>query len=1106
MNGRLLLALTSLALVAAPQAARANGGSLTVQTAVAAPIAASNAGCTAEPRSIIYGTANYDSSRALTYVSEGIPGPGYYLAANAPSSLDLVPALLAGARSDLCLGFTLPPDLEESAIRTYDNQFADRLQDPVTPWDDTAAAHVAPANTGDPAPAGDDPQRVQLDLPAGEGLDLADQTTCAAGQFGASSYLMPTCPAGSQIGDALLRLSVWLGGPATRHLPLPGAKAYLLEHGPDEVARIGVAARPLSTLAPVKLTFRVTLLPSGRLRAIADALPRNLYASSAVQSDGSLASSATAKPTYLESVALRLWGAKADHPTLATDLAATTTDCSAPATGAASVQTYGGTSSALDATGLAAAGCSSLDYAPTASLTLDDPRPAVPTGATVALELGAGATVAGRLPVRTSSASVELPSGMRLGEQIGSASAGRTACTAAEFAATASTPSACPAASTVGSATIATDLATAPLTGTIALGQPTVDGDLAALYVDASLPGATAADAPRLKLTGRLIATGGDLALRFDALPALPLGTLSLALSGGAGALLTAPATCGDATATASFSGANARTATATTAATTIAGDCATGSPTLTVRATADRPGGRDGLAVTVARAATGAPLSAITARLPEGVALDPRAIATCNADAAAAGACPDAASLGAVRLTLGAGDAPAAVDAALFRVPATGGELARGVAVAHLRLAGLDLGTVVVPVTFGYDAVARRLGMTAVVPTTAGNLPLDVRALSVQFVAGAAVTPTACGPLAATADTTDASGSGAHTEGALALDGCGGLGLAPTISASTTGDTTGGGHPTVALTIQGRAGDTNLDAVQLTFPAGLELDPAHATCELAAFNAGTCGAAGRIGGASATSALADADLAGELHLVRTGGALPALGLTVGGTYGFRALADLTVDSGRLVARFTSLPDLPVSRLSLALDGGTGGALRSTATGCTNTAEWRAAFRGKGGQSATAATTTPCPSGGKAPTVELTVKAKTGLKLKLSGFAGLRLQAAKLTLSPRMKFNAAAARKPKNTAIAVIGPKAKTTFSSTSLTVAIPAGKSAAQEVAVRVRWPAIAVSPRGHRSTTFRLRLAFTDGSVQVRDVLVTLPAKLPGAVAKPSAPASKR
>jgi hypothetical protein len=229
--------------------------------------------------------------------------------------------------------------------------------------------------------------------------------------------------------------------------------------------------------------------------------------------------------------------------------------------------------------------------------------------------------------------------------------------------------------------------------------------------------------------------------------------------------------------------------------------------------------------------------------------------------------------------------------------------------------------------------------------------------------------------------------------------------------------------------------------------------------------------------------------LGGGVYLLAAPGeALPALGLNLSGLYSQRVIAPLRLNAaGRLTATLADLPDLPMTGLTLQLDSGPQGALQYTGAACSGGTDWSAAFTGQGGQTASATVPTACgPAGTAAPKLELSLKKKTGLKIKLMEFGGLKLQSFKVTMPSQVRFKTKAAKRKGNAPIALIGGQAKPTFSSGSLTLRITGG--APTEVVVRVRPDAYQVKKKHPKKVQLRLRLTFVDGSVQTRSVQVGL------------------
>ncbi len=150
--------------------------------------------CTAEPKSLFYGSQSFTAANPLSSFGAGLPGSQGYFPANLPAASDLAPALEAGSHSDFCVGFTLTPNADPAIIRTASNTTGSRIQ-PATPYPDLAETRVAD-NAKQPV-QGDDLDDVVVDLPTGYVGSLASVPTCSIGAsaFGAGNWKPANCPA-----------------------------------------------------------------------------------------------------------------------------------------------------------------------------------------------------------------------------------------------------------------------------------------------------------------------------------------------------------------------------------------------------------------------------------------------------------------------------------------------------------------------------------------------------------------------------------------------------------------------------------------------------------------------------------------------------------------------------------------------------------------------------------------------------------------------------------------------------------------------------------------------------------------------------------------------
>jgi hypothetical protein len=170
---------------------------------------------------------------------------------------------------------------------------------------------------------------------------------------------------------------------------------------------------------------------------------------------------------------------------------------------------------------------------------------------------------------------------------------------------------------------------------------------------------------------------------------------------------------------------------------------------------------------------------------------------------------------------------------------------------------------------------------------------------------------------------------------------GCKSLAFTPRWKLALTGSrqTAVGKHPTLTATITQQPGQANIALSSVTLPLSLALDVNNSehVCSVAAAAADSCPASTRIGFATATTPLLSQPLSGNVYLVqgiRTTSSgqqlrtLPALLVTLRGQAAVDLHAQTSVSSAaRLVTTFSGLPDTPVSKFTLRINGGKRGIL-----------------------------------------------------------------------------------------------------------------------------------------------------------------------------------
>jgi hypothetical protein len=1062
----LVLGCSSLLLAAVPGAALAGPGTVKLTHAYAGPISATDPRCTAEPNgSAAYGTvAPYDSSTPISSPqaingndTNGTGTPP----ANVPSVASMHPSLQAGAHSDMCVAFTLTPNMESTFIRTSSNTNGVRLADPNYP--DVDATHVVPA---DGVTAADAMDNIGLDLPAGYLANPDAQATCTDAQFGVGNYFDPDraggCPADAngytdaQVGTAYVRLSSFLLGALAQQLAFGGApsnvtdpnnpwanyggKVINLTHGPNELARLGVSVKIQGfNIAPAKFIVRLVVAPGGKVRSIVSGAPNNLYLGSDIDATtGQPVAGAQLNPLYVESVGIRIWGQNGTDPGrhMLAPFSQNGTDCSTPATGSVAVTTYKGVSSTINTPAYSLTGCGSLAFNPTVAVTTDQHSPGVPTGVQVAVNIPQ--STSGNETALLKNAVVTLPTGLEIGAQVGSGDGGLKLCSADAFGADTIDAATCPAGSQVGTVTIHSPLQTLPFTGQVFLGPQPAAGALPSIYIQAVPQGATAADAPRIKLVGATsIDASGNLTTTFNDEPQLRFSQLLLNFTGGSHALFSTPRACGSPSGTSQLTSYSSSTPVTSTSTLTIDQNCTTPAfvPTLSMVPANPAAGASSPTTITIARPDGSPWMTSLSMSLPSGFLANLNAATECASADAATGACPDSSRIASITAQSGVGDSPLALGGEMYLSQHTGADVADGVIVVPAKIGDLDLGNVVVPVSIGLRPTDAGLTLNAVEPTRFNGVALNLRSIAVTLDrVGFPLNPTACGPLGASAQVADDAGETVGASTTVSYTGCAGLPFAPSISASIAGPYTANSHPQIKVSMRTRPGDSNLKSTDVSLPVGVSSDLKNLQhpCDQALFNAGTCPASTRVGSASATVSIAPDTITGDVYLVHIPGqSLPGIGMNFTGRFAQRVLSTVSIASnGRLITKFDAIPDLPLTTLNLTIDGGAADPLVLSSAICDAPSSFDTTFGGQGGQSTSVKVPFSCATALPKPTVKWSKK--SGITITVKGPTGKKLKSAKLTLPAHYKLKTTKAGKK---AVKLTSKGGKSKLKSTKTTV-----------------------------------------------------------------------
>ncbi len=657
-------------------------------------------------------------------------------------------------------------------------------------------------------------------------------------------------------------------------------------------------------------------------------------------------------------------------------------------------------------------GCNSVPFDPSIAAAATSKAAASPTGLSFDLEMpnhgllnkdGIGEGQAKKVEVT-------LPEGMTVNPSQGE---GLVGCSPAEYAretADSKPREGCPDASKIGTVQIATPLLEEGLKGSLYVASPYDNpfGSLIALYMVAKIPerGVLIKQAGRVDpnpITGQLTTT-------FDDVPQLPFSSFHLEFRPGGRAPLVTPPACGEYEVVARFTPWSAqdpdnpapnqiitRTSTFTVERGVDGGACPGGGtppfhPGLLAGTINNAAGHYSPFNVRLTRTDGEQEFTNFSIKLPPGVVGKLAGIPFCS-DAAIVAAkrrtgptggaeeltspsCPAASQVGRTLVGAGVGSLLTHVPGKLYMAGPYNGSSLSIVAITAAKVGPFDLGTVVVREALRINPETAEVFVDATgsdpIPHIVQGIPVHARDIRVyvdrsEFV----LNPTSCDPTS-TASTVLGSGldfgSAADdspvtvTTPFQAAD-CAALPFKPKLSMRLLGGTSRGANPKLRATLQMNGiGEAAIARASVVLPRSEFLDQSHirTVCTRVQFNAGEgngsqCPREAIYGYARAWTPILDEPVEGPVFLRSSSHQLPDL---VAALRGSQINVNLVgrVDSfgkGRIRTTFETVPDAPVSKFVLEMQGGKKGLLQNSTDICIGRHLARAAFTGQNGKART---------------------------------------------------------------------------------------------------------------------------------------------------------
>jgi hypothetical protein len=530
----------------------------------------------------------------------------------------------------------------------------------------------------------------------------------------------------------------------------------------------------------------------------------------------------------------------------------------------------------------------------------------------------------------------------------------------------------CPQASKIGTVQVQSPLVEEAIPGSLFVAEPfkNVFDSLIALYLVIKNPELGVIVKQAIKVvpdpeTGQLVSTTEEV-------PQLPFSSFTLHFREGGRSPLVSPPLCGDYEAKAVLTPWSGTAPIETTSAFKIVsgpneGPCPSGAapfePGFSAGSINNAAGRYSPFAMRLTRRDGDQDLTRFDATLPPGVVAKLAGVSQCpNAQIALAKtktgkaelanpSCPANSKIGSVWAGAGVGSQLTYVPGQIYLAGPFGGAPLSVVAVVPAVAGPFDVGTVVTRQALNINPrtgeVTADGAKSDPIPHILAGIPLVVRDIQVSVDRpDFTLNPTSCDPFATEAKIwggganpfSVADDSPVARNARFQAANCARLGFKPSLKLKLKGGTRRGDHPKLRGTFKPRAGDANLKGLVLRLPRSAFLDQAHirTICTRVQFAANNCPPGAIYGHARAFTPLLSEPLEGPVYLRSSNHNLPDFVADLQGIVDVEAVARIDSKKGGIRATFTEVPDAPLSKVVVNMQGAKKGLIVNSTNLCSS--------------------------------------------------------------------------------------------------------------------------------------------------------------------------